>query len=314
MPPKAKEVPQVVELKPDTNPWGAFINVLVPSAVLELVGYACSAVRVVMITNDRPCVAYRVLCLATCMEVACHVAQHVLCPQDVPPPKPAEEEPKPKTPAGKTKGAPPPPPPPAEPLPPTIPKTHFTLTYTDAFAPVAGKSSQPDAGQEDKAGAKVQQLTFSYEPLAFRWDTGLAALEQLINANVLLKLHDSVTNNVLASMRLDLLPFAMGKQAFELPAAELAPADVAAEGVLKVSPSRPGCRWPALLQQQRGVALPGLHITQATALAGKFPTAVGGGCFIICLSLPSSVVTAAAVGVHTENPAVSDHARGATTS
>ncbi|KAG1676930.1 hypothetical protein FOA52_014806 [Chlamydomonas sp. UWO 241] len=184
MPPKAAEKPADPDKPEDTVKWGAFITVEVPTATLSLVVS--------------------------------------------PPPRP---EPEPvAAPAKGGKGAPPPPPIEVGPPPERAePATHWSISYSGEYAPVKGQPTKPSSPEHDawKGGDLAEPVEFVFEyaaRCAFRHSTGTAALQQLLNTRVVLSLHDSASGSVLGSTPLDMLPFAMGKQRFDMDAVVLEPA------------------------------------------------------------------------------------------
>lgn len=143
------------------------------------------------------------------------------------PPTPAE----PEKPAKGGKKEPPPPPPVDEaPLEPSKPATHWSIAYSDEFAPVAGEHTKPASPEYEAWKEKdlSQPLEFRFEygaPCAFRHAEGHAALERLLNTDVQLRLHDSASGAVLAEIKLDMLPFALGKQCFDIEGVVLQPSE-----------------------------------------------------------------------------------------
>ncbi|GAX79641.1 hypothetical protein CEUSTIGMA_g7082.t1 [Chlamydomonas eustigma] len=177
MPPKANI--EVTEVKQnDLNPYGAFINVSIPAAVLSL---------------------------------------------DVParPPTASGAPAKVKTPPGKTAQEVPPPPP-HEPDAPPPPQTHFSLAYSTVLAPVEGDATVP--APKEVGDKTLTNLCYNYHfEKGFRFDATLTAAELLINTKVVIQLHDTASNGVLAAVTLDMLPFARGKQVYELTDIQLTP-------------------------------------------------------------------------------------------
>ena len=142
------------------------------------------------------------------------------------------------------KGAPPPPPPPEEPAAVPPPQTHWSISYSSEFADVHGDPTAPEVlggGVESVAEALESKppfdLNFNYNFLRqFRTDTTAEALEQLINSTIRLNLHESSSGSILASMKLDLMPFAAkGIQKFDLEDVQLEPVVPAVEGGPRVS-------------------------------------------------------------------------------
>eukprot|EP00955_Chlamydomonas_euryale_P079139 363256-Chlamydomonas_euryale.AAC.12 len=121
-----------------------------------------------------------------------------------------------------------PPPVDASPPEPDEPVTHWSLEYSEEFAPAAGPHTKPASPKHAswKSGDVSTAIEFHFEygaPCAFRHDAGHAALEELVNRDVLLRLHDSGSGAVLATLPLDMLPFALGQQTFDVDDVELAP-------------------------------------------------------------------------------------------
>lgn len=124
----------------------------------------------------------------------------------------------------------PPPPPPAKgakgPVadgPTPLPRTHLTIEYSNVFSAVVGEVTSPAPAELTgplPPGEKiVVDCSYEYKgPIRFRMDESLAALSQLINTKVMLRLHASDVANapVIASAAIDMLPFAKGQQEFSL--------------------------------------------------------------------------------------------------
>ena len=151
--------------------------------------------------------------------------------QEVPPPLPAPQA------GGKApaKGTPPPVEAPSE-LP--LPQTHWSISYSSIFANVDGDPTEPESVPVDGQVAleRKLELVFNYNfNQCFRVEASTDGLELLINSKVSLQLHESGSGTVIASIHLDLLPFASkGDEKIELHGIQLEPATSGAEGVPKV--------------------------------------------------------------------------------
>lgn len=93
------------------------------------------------------------------------------------------------------------------------PKTHLVCTYCSEWAPLTGTPTQ--------AGANG---SYAYDFASrFRRDADIDGLHDLLNGTLLLSVHDSATNTLLASTTVDTLDFGLGHQAIELDALPLEP-------------------------------------------------------------------------------------------
>jgi hypothetical protein len=143
---------------------------------------------------------------------------------------------------GKAKGAPPQP---VETPSIALPKTHWSISYSDVFADVEGEPTEPvpheksgDTEPSDLNGDSdtTNALLFNYNfKRSFRTDADPTGLETLINGKISLQLHESGSGAVISSIHLDLLPFASkGDEKIELHDVQLMPLATAAEGGPKV--------------------------------------------------------------------------------
>ena len=164
--------------------------------------------------------------------------------QFVPPPQAAP-------PVAGGKGAPPkgaPPPVVAAPAEVAPPTTHWSIAYSTTFADVEGDATEPrpaveplvephGEGSEEPEARPPLSLTFDHNFMRrFRVDASHAGLQQLINSKVVLKLIESGSGAVLASVPLDMLPFAAeGRQQIEIKDVQLEPLAPASEGGPKAS-------------------------------------------------------------------------------
>lgn len=159
----------------------------------------------------------------------------VLHAKEVPPPVPVPQA------GGKApaKGAPPPPVEAPSELP--LPKTHWSISYSSIFAYVEGEPTEPVPPDSVPVDGQVAlerklELVFNYNfNQRFRVEASTDGLELLINSKVSLQLHESGSGTVIASIHLDLLPFASkGDERIELHDIQLEPAASGTEGIPKV--------------------------------------------------------------------------------
>eukprot|EP00798_Chlamydomonas_sp_ICE-L_P031356 gene31356-6512_t len=203
---------------------------------------------------------------------------------DVPPPRPPT--PPPPTKGGKGKAPPTPEPEPVDPTLPILPpQVHLSIAYPGEFNPVDGNPVAAEGGEETASPpGPTQPLTY---PLnfrrGFRTEVGEDAVNALINSKVLLRVHESDKGRVLASVPIDLLPFALGEQMIELGDVDLEPAsDVPNDGARLLSGSLKGLTIQ--LQQRKPVpegtapaAAPDAEGTAAAAAGGAGVGAAGAG-------------------------------------
>lgn len=186
MPPKPDQTP---EKQIDTNPFGVFINLEVNKYVLQLVSIEVDA-------SKGPLVHSR----SSTQEIAAAPAN-----------------------VKGGKGAPV-----ASDGPLPLPRMHISLDYSNVFAAVNGNQSDPEPAQlaTPPAAGEKTIVDCSYEvkdTVAFRIDESLAALSQLINTKVLVRVHasDVVGAPVIATAVLDMQPFACGEGRFQFQSVKL---------------------------------------------------------------------------------------------
>ena len=111
-----------------------------------------------------------------------------------------------------------------------LPKTHLSIDYSNVFAAVSGEPNTPTPPElETPAGEKaIVECQFGeVKELRFRIEEALAALSQLINTKVLIRIHASDVPGapVIATATVDMLPFACGHDEFKLDLVSLTPVE-----------------------------------------------------------------------------------------
>ncbi len=99
-------------------------------------------------------------------------------------------------------------------------KTHLVLAYPGDFAPIKG---EPVEGASD--------VLYNTE-LSFRQAPTIDALHGLINGRVSLSVVDSASGATLASVSVDMVPFALGSTGFQLSDVDMEVASSVAPGCL----------------------------------------------------------------------------------